>query len=235
VASALAIRRVQSGEVRRSTRGRARRGTSAYDTHGIEPALVIYEVAAVTTRNSERCSTSSNHRCSNRSSRFSADPIAWRRGLPDRLVRSCSGRDARVRSNKAPRTARARDWRCQPSATVVTLARGRCHRCAGTQRSRTTSRPASSSTNSAPLFPGRAARPRLFLAVRDALAAPTGAAPCHRPLQIGVLELSIPSVQRCYRLGQSLRQAIESYPRGAEGGARRHRVGLSDQVQTSRT
>ena len=32
------------------------------------------------------------------------------------------------------------------------------------------------------------------------------------PLQIGVLEFPIPSAMRCYRLGQSLRKAIESYP-----------------------
>jgi len=32
------------------------------------------------------------------------------------------------------------------------------------------------------------------------------------PLQIGVLEFPIPSARRCYRLGQSLRKAIESYP-----------------------
>ena len=32
------------------------------------------------------------------------------------------------------------------------------------------------------------------------------------PLQIGVLEFPIPSARRCYRLGQSLRAAIESYP-----------------------
>ena len=32
------------------------------------------------------------------------------------------------------------------------------------------------------------------------------------PLQIGVLEFPIPSARRCYRLGQSLRSAIESYP-----------------------
>jgi gallate dioxygenase len=32
------------------------------------------------------------------------------------------------------------------------------------------------------------------------------------PLQIGVLEFPIPSARRCYRLGQSLRRAIESYP-----------------------
>jgi gallate dioxygenase len=32
------------------------------------------------------------------------------------------------------------------------------------------------------------------------------------PLQIGVLEFPIPSAKRCYRLGQSLRNAIESYP-----------------------
>ena len=32
------------------------------------------------------------------------------------------------------------------------------------------------------------------------------------PLQIGVLQLPIPSARRCYKLGQSLRRAIESYP-----------------------
>jgi len=32
------------------------------------------------------------------------------------------------------------------------------------------------------------------------------------PLQIGVLEFPIPSARRCYKLGQSLRKAIESYP-----------------------
>jgi gallate dioxygenase len=32
------------------------------------------------------------------------------------------------------------------------------------------------------------------------------------PLQVGVLEFPIPSAKRCYRLGQSLRKAIESYP-----------------------
>ena len=32
------------------------------------------------------------------------------------------------------------------------------------------------------------------------------------PLQVGVLEFPIPSALRCYKLGQSLRRAIESYP-----------------------
>jgi gallate dioxygenase len=32
------------------------------------------------------------------------------------------------------------------------------------------------------------------------------------PLQVGVLEFPIPSARRCYRLGQSLRKAIQSYP-----------------------
>jgi gallate dioxygenase len=32
------------------------------------------------------------------------------------------------------------------------------------------------------------------------------------PLQIGVLEFPIPSARRCYKLGQALRKAIESYP-----------------------
>jgi gallate dioxygenase len=32
------------------------------------------------------------------------------------------------------------------------------------------------------------------------------------PLQVGVLQLPIPSASRCYKLGQALRRAIESYP-----------------------
>ena len=32
------------------------------------------------------------------------------------------------------------------------------------------------------------------------------------PLQVGVLEFPIPSAKRCYKLGQSLRRAIQSYP-----------------------
>jgi len=32
------------------------------------------------------------------------------------------------------------------------------------------------------------------------------------PLQVGVLEFPIPSARRCYKLGRSLRKAIESYP-----------------------
>ena len=32
------------------------------------------------------------------------------------------------------------------------------------------------------------------------------------PLQVGVLQFPVPSAKRCFRLGQSLRTAIESYP-----------------------
>lgn len=32
------------------------------------------------------------------------------------------------------------------------------------------------------------------------------------PLQVGVLQLPVPSARRCYRLGQALRRVIESYP-----------------------
>jgi gallate dioxygenase len=32
------------------------------------------------------------------------------------------------------------------------------------------------------------------------------------PLQVGVLQMPIPSARRCYKLGKSLRKAIESYP-----------------------
>jgi gallate dioxygenase len=32
------------------------------------------------------------------------------------------------------------------------------------------------------------------------------------PLQVGVLQVPVPSARRCYKLGQALRRAIESYP-----------------------
>ncbi len=32
------------------------------------------------------------------------------------------------------------------------------------------------------------------------------------PLQVGVVQFPIPSAERCYKLGQALRRAIESYP-----------------------
>ncbi|MEY4426231.1 MAG: hypothetical protein RL535_529, partial [Pseudomonadota bacterium] len=32
------------------------------------------------------------------------------------------------------------------------------------------------------------------------------------PLQVGVLQFPVPSAKRCYKLGQALRRAIESYP-----------------------
>ena len=32
------------------------------------------------------------------------------------------------------------------------------------------------------------------------------------PLQVGVLQFPVPSALRCWKLGQSLRRAIESYP-----------------------
>ncbi|MCI0509694.1 protocatechuate 4,5-dioxygenase alpha subunit /protocatechuate 4,5-dioxygenase beta subunit [Chromohalobacter marismortui] len=36
------------------------------------------------------------------------------------------------------------------------------------------------------------------------------------PLQVGVLQFPIPSAARCYKLGQALRRAIESYPDGLD-------------------
>jgi len=54
------------------------------------------------------------------------------------------------------------------------------------------------------------------------------------PLQVGVLQLPIPSARRCYKLGKSLRKAVESYPEDlnvaivATGG-------LSHQVHGERT
>ena len=63
-------------------------------------------------------------------------------------------------------------------------------------------------------FQDKAARPRPVLAAVDA-GARTRRASGRRaimPLQVGVLQFPIPSARRCYKLGQSLRRAIESYP-----------------------
>jgi len=53
------------------------------------------------------------------------------------------------------------------------------------------------------------------------------------PLQIGVLQFPIPTARRCYRLGQALRRAIESYPEDI-GVAIVATGGLSHQVHGER-
>ena len=53
------------------------------------------------------------------------------------------------------------------------------------------------------------------------------------PLQVGVLQFPIPTARRCYRLGQALRRAIESYP-GDIGVAIVATGGLSHQVHGER-
>ncbi len=53
------------------------------------------------------------------------------------------------------------------------------------------------------------------------------------PLQIGVLQFPIPTARRCYRLGQALRRAIESYPEDI-GVAIIATGGLSHQVHGER-
>ena len=54
------------------------------------------------------------------------------------------------------------------------------------------------------------------------------------PLQVGVLQFPIPSAARCYKLGQSLRKAIESYPEDLKV-ALVATGGLSHQVHGERT
>lgn len=53
------------------------------------------------------------------------------------------------------------------------------------------------------------------------------------PLQVGVLQLPVPSPARCYKLGQALRRAIESYPEDV-GVAVVATGGLSHQVHGER-
>jgi gallate dioxygenase len=53
------------------------------------------------------------------------------------------------------------------------------------------------------------------------------------PLQVGVLQFPIPTARRCYRLGQALRRAIESYPADA-AVAMVATGGLSHQVHGER-
>ena len=53
------------------------------------------------------------------------------------------------------------------------------------------------------------------------------------PLQVGVLQFPIPTARRCYRLGQALRRAIESYPEDI-GVAIVATGGLSHQVHGER-
>jgi gallate dioxygenase len=53
------------------------------------------------------------------------------------------------------------------------------------------------------------------------------------PLQVGVLQFPIPTARRCYRLGQALRRAIESYPEPLKVGIVAT-GGLSHQVHGER-
>ena len=62
-------------------------------------------------------------------------------------------------------------------------------------------------------FQDRRARPRLLLAAVDAVRARRSGWPMRIvPLQVGVLQFPIPTARRCFKLGQALRRAIESYP-----------------------
>jgi gallate dioxygenase len=54
------------------------------------------------------------------------------------------------------------------------------------------------------------------------------------PLQVGVLQLPIPNARRCYKLGRSLRKAIQSYPDDALRVAVVATGGLSHQVHGER-
>jgi len=54
------------------------------------------------------------------------------------------------------------------------------------------------------------------------------------PLQVGVLQFPIPSARRCYKLGQALRKAIESYPDAELRVAIVATGGLSHQVHGER-
>jgi len=54
------------------------------------------------------------------------------------------------------------------------------------------------------------------------------------PLQVGVLQQPMPSARRCYRLGQSLRRAIQSYPEDDMRVAIMGTGGLSHQIHGER-
>jgi gallate dioxygenase len=54
------------------------------------------------------------------------------------------------------------------------------------------------------------------------------------PLQVGVLQLPIPNARRCYKLGQSLRKAIQSFPDDSLNVAIVATGGLSHQVHGER-
>lgn len=54
------------------------------------------------------------------------------------------------------------------------------------------------------------------------------------PLQVGVLQFPIPSARRCYRLGRSLRKAVESFPEDDLKVAVMATGGLSHQVHGER-
>ena len=61
-------------------------------------------------------------------------------------------------------------------------------------------------------FQGKGLDHGCVLAAVAALAARAGWPGAIVPLQVGVLEFPIPSARRCFKLGRSLRKAIQSYP-----------------------
>src|SRR4051794_15966053 len=54
------------------------------------------------------------------------------------------------------------------------------------------------------------------------------------PLQVGVLQLPIPNARRCYKLGKSLRKAIQSFPDDDLRVAVAATGGLSHQIHGER-
>ena len=78
------------------------------------------------------------------------------------------------------------------------------------------------------LFPGQGARPRRASRRCRCCWPHEPAWPgAIVPLQVGVLEFPIPTARRCFKLGRSLRKAIQSYPEDIKVADRRHRRALA--------
>ena len=84
-------------------------------------------------------------------------------------------------------------------------------------------------------FQDQRARPRLLLAAVDAVAARAGVAGARScRCRSACCSSRFRRARRCYKLGQSLRRAIESYPEDLQGGDRRHRRPLAPGARRAR-
>ena len=103
-------------------------------------------------------------------------------------------------------------WARSTRSPTRAAARAICRRSRGIPRSPRTSPRPESPTSSIFVLPGKPLDHGCFSPLSVLWPHAGGWPGAIVPLQVGVLEFPIPTARRCFRLGKSLRRAIESYP-----------------------